>query len=191
MSRSPPTGSGTSACPGSLLAPALIATPEVAAVLDPGVREGGLAGLTGATVAVSREVARSRDAGLGRRIRLVLGDGTRTEARVAAVYDRGLGFGSLIVSGDLVAGHTTSGLSQSLLVRTDGTATAARALAGLTASRPGLTTRLNPGCSTERPRGLRSPAAEPFGEPGPPGAAQRTSSPTSAATCSTSMRKPS
>lgn len=118
--------------------PALIATPDAVGVLDPGVREGGLAGLTGATVAVSSEVAGSRDAGLGQRIRLVLGDGTRTEARVAAVYDRGLGFGSLIVSGDLAAGHTTSGLTQSLLVRTDGTATAARALADLTASRPGL-----------------------------------------------------
>ncbi|MFD5538626.1 FtsX-like permease family protein [Streptomyces sp. NPDC127079] len=118
--------------------PALITTPDAAGVLDPGVREGGLAGLTGATVAVSSEVAGSRDAGLGRRIRLVLGDGTRTEARVVAVYDRGLGFGSLIVSADLAAGHTTSGLTQSLLVRTDGTATAARALADLAASRPGL-----------------------------------------------------
>ncbi|MFJ6466103.1 FtsX-like permease family protein [Streptomyces sp. NPDC091387] len=118
--------------------PALIATPDAAGLLNPGVRAGGLAGLTGATVAVSSEVAGSRDAGLGRRIRLVLGDGTRTEARVAAVYDRGLGFGSLIVSGDLAAGHTTSGLTQSLLVRTDGTATATRALADLTASHPGL-----------------------------------------------------
>ncbi|MBD9724254.1 FtsX-like permease family protein [Streptomyces caniscabiei] len=119
--------------------PALIATPDAAGVLDPGVREGALAGLTGATVAVSREVAGARDAGLGERIHLVLGDGTRTQARVAAVYDRGLGFGSLIVSGDLMAGHTTSGLTQSLLVRTDGTATAAHALAELTASRQGLT----------------------------------------------------
>ncbi|MEW2303055.1 ABC transporter permease [Streptomyces sp. NPDC006655] len=118
--------------------PALITTPDAAGALDPGVRDGRLAGLTGATVAVSSEVAGSRDAGLGRRIRLVLGDGTRTEARVVAVYDRGLGFGSLIVSADLAAGHTTSGLTQSLLVRTDGTATAARALAGLAASRPGL-----------------------------------------------------
>ncbi|WP_107468883.1 FtsX-like permease family protein, partial [Streptomyces caniscabiei] len=119
--------------------PALIATPDAAGVLDPGVREGALAGLTGATVAVSREVAGARDAGLGERIHLILGDGTRTQARVAAVYDRGLGFGSLIVSGDLMAGHTTSGLTQSLLVRTDGTATAAHALAELTASRQGLT----------------------------------------------------
>ncbi|KUM84219.1 MULTISPECIES: ABC transporter permease [Streptomyces] len=118
--------------------PALIATPDAAGVLDPGVREGRLADLTGATVAVSSEVAGSRDAGLGRRIRLILGDGTRTEARVAAVYDRGLGFGSLIVSGELMSGHTTSGLTQSLLVRTDGTATAARVLTDLTAAHPGL-----------------------------------------------------
>ncbi|WP_334448427.1 FtsX-like permease family protein [Streptomyces stelliscabiei] len=137
--------------------PALIATPDAAGVLDLGVREGALTGLKGATVAVSSEVAGSRDAGLGRRIRLVLGDGTRTEARVAAVYDRGLGFGSLIVSGDLVAGHTTSGLTQSLLVRTDGTATAARALADLTASRPAWPWRTPPrrppaASRTPRPR---------------------------------------
>ncbi|MHC3470107.1 FtsX-like permease family protein [Streptomyces sp. 7R007] len=120
---------------------AMILTPAATGVLDPAVREGGLDRLSGDTVAVSGEVARTRDAGLGHRVRLVLGDGTRVEARVVAVYDRGLGFGPVVLSADLAAGHTTSALDQSLLVRTDGTAATAHRLAGLAAARPGLTLR--------------------------------------------------
>ncbi|MGW0574882.1 FtsX-like permease family protein [Streptomyces sp. NPDC002920] len=119
-------------------ASALIAGPDAADVLDLGVREGGLSRLTGATVAVSSEVSGSRGAELGRRIPLFLGDGTKVEARVVAVYDRGLGFGPLVLSRDLAAGHTTSALAQSLLVRTDGAAATESRLAALTASRPGL-----------------------------------------------------
>ncbi|GGN04622.1 FtsX-like permease family protein [Streptomyces fuscichromogenes] len=119
-------------------AAALILTPAARDVLDLGVTQGGLAGLTGATVAVSSEVAGPRDAGLGSRVRLFLGDGAPVEARVVAVYDRGLGFGPVVLSRDLAAGHTTSGLDQSLLVRTDGTATAERGLTALAAARPGL-----------------------------------------------------
>ncbi|MER7182977.1 FtsX-like permease family protein, partial [Streptomyces hyaluromycini] len=119
-------------------AAALILTPAARDVLDPGVTRGGLAGLTGATVAVSSEVAGPRDAELGARIKLFLGDGAPVEAKVVAVYDRGLGFGPLVLSHDLAAGHTTSGLDQSVLVRTDGTATAERGLTALAAARPGL-----------------------------------------------------
>ncbi|MFF9126482.1 FtsX-like permease family protein [Streptomyces sp. NPDC014889] len=118
--------------------PALIAAPGMAGVLDVGVREGGLDRLTGATIAVSSEAAASRGAGLGRRIALFLGDGAKVQARVVAVYDRGLGFGPLVLSRDLAAGHTTSPLTPSLLVRTDGRATAGDRLAALTAARPGL-----------------------------------------------------
>ncbi|MFI5677283.1 FtsX-like permease family protein [Streptomyces cellulosae] len=117
---------------------AMILTPDARGVLDLGVRDGGLNGLTGATVAVSGDVARTRSAGVGRHISLVLGDGIRVDARVVAVYDRGLGFGTVVLSHDLAAGHTTTGLDQSILIRTDGTAAADRALAALAASRPGL-----------------------------------------------------
>ncbi|MFF7473524.1 FtsX-like permease family protein [Streptomyces sp. NPDC008092] len=119
-------------------AAALILTPAARDVLDLGVTRGGLTGLTGATVAVSSEVAGPRDAGLGARVKLFLGDGAPVEATVVAVYDRGLGFGPVVLSHDLAAGHTTSGLDQSVLVRTDGTATAERGLAALAAARPGL-----------------------------------------------------
>ncbi|WP_328494779.1 FtsX-like permease family protein [Streptomyces sp. NBC_00414] len=117
---------------------AMILTPAAPDVLDLGVRDGSLARLTGDTVAVDSEVARSRDAGVGKRIDLVLGDGSTVRPEVVAVYDRGLGFGPVAVSHDLAEGHTTAGLDQSILVRTDGTAAAERGLTALAASRPGL-----------------------------------------------------
>ncbi|MFC8219608.1 FtsX-like permease family protein [Streptomyces sp. NPDC057362] len=120
-------------------APAPILAPDARGVLDLGVTDGDLDRLTGATVAVSGEAARTRDAGVGKRVRLVLGDGARVEARVVAVYDRGLGFGPVVLSRELAAGHTTTGLDQRVLVRTDGTAQAERGLATLAADRPGLT----------------------------------------------------
>jgi putative ABC transport system permease protein len=55
-----------------------------------------------------------------------------------ATYARGLGFGPLVVSRDLAAGHTTTGLDQSLLVRTDGTDAARHGLVAFAAARPGL-----------------------------------------------------
>ncbi|MFD5316399.1 FtsX-like permease family protein [Streptomyces sp. NPDC127098] len=120
-------------------ASALVLTPDAPAVLDLDVRAGSLADLTGDTVAVSEDVARTRDAGLGSRVSLVLGDGTQVEARVVAVYARGLGFGPIALSRDLAAGHTTGDLDQSLLVRTDDEVGAEAALAELVAARPGLT----------------------------------------------------
>lgn len=69
---------------------------------------------------------------------LVLGDGVPVLARVVAVYDRGLGFGPVALSHDLAKGHTTAGLDQSVLVRTDGSEAAERELAEVVASRPGL-----------------------------------------------------
>ncbi|MFD7566618.1 FtsX-like permease family protein [Streptomyces tendae] len=117
---------------------AMILAPDARGVVDLGVTDGGLDRLTGATVAVSAEAARTRDAGIGKRVRLVLGDGARVDARVVAVYDRGLGFGPVVLSRELAAGHTTTGLDQRALVRTDGTREAGRALAALAADRPGL-----------------------------------------------------
>ncbi|WP_406488138.1 FtsX-like permease family protein [Streptomyces phaeochromogenes] len=117
---------------------AMILTPAASGVLDLDVRDGSLAKLTGDTVAVSTEVARSPGSGLGDRITLVLGDGTRVSPKVVAVYDRALGFGPLALSHDLAESHTTAGLDQSVLVRTDGSEAAQRALTALAAARPGL-----------------------------------------------------
>lgn len=119
-------------------AAATILPPAAADVLDLGVSEGDLARLTGSTVAVSDESARTLAVGTGGQVPLILGDGARVRALVVAVYDRGLGFGPVVLSHDLAAGHTTAGLDQSILIRTDGSAAAERRLAALAASRPGL-----------------------------------------------------
>ncbi|MFB6789404.1 FtsX-like permease family protein [Streptomyces olivaceus] len=124
--------------PAAESAPATILGPDARDVVDLGVTDGGLDRLTGATVAVSAEAARTRGAGIGERIRLVLGDGARVDARVVAVYDRGLGFGPVVLSRQLAAGHTTTGLDQRALVRTDGTLAAQAGLSALAADRPGL-----------------------------------------------------
>ncbi|WP_405991957.1 FtsX-like permease family protein [Streptomyces sp. NBC_00986] len=118
---------------------ATILTPDAAGVLDLDVREGSLSRLSGTTVAVSSDVARTRSAGVGHTVDLVLGDGTRVAAKVVAVYGRGLGFGTVVLSHDLAAGHTTTALDQSLLIRTDGSAKARQNLTALTAAHPGLT----------------------------------------------------
>ncbi|WP_236710749.1 ABC transporter permease, partial [Streptomyces sp. 150FB] len=120
-------------------ASAMILTPEAPEVIDLGVRSGGLDELTGDTIAVGSDVARSRNAEVGRRVHLTLGDGTRVNPRVVAVYDRSLGFGPVVLSHDLASGHTTGGLDQDILIRTDNTAAALHHLDALTASRPGLT----------------------------------------------------
>ncbi|WP_033284043.1 ABC transporter permease [Streptomyces sp. NRRL F-525] len=119
--------------------PATILTPDAAGVLDLDVRDGSLSRLSGATVAVSSDVARTRSAGVGHTVDLVLGDGTPVAAKVVAVYGRGLGFGTVVLSHDLAAGHTTTALDQSLLIRTDGSAKARQNLTALAAGRPGLT----------------------------------------------------
>ncbi|WP_019055383.1 ABC transporter permease [Streptomyces prunicolor] len=118
---------------------ATILTPDAAGVLDLDVRDGSLSRLSGRTVAVSSEVARTRSATVGHTVNLVLGDGTRLAAKVVAVYGRGLGFGAVVLSHDLAAGHTTTALDQSLLIRTDGSAKARQNLTTLAAARPGLT----------------------------------------------------
>jgi putative ABC transport system permease protein len=117
---------------------ALVLTAAAPAVLDLDVRAGSLADLTGNTVAVDVNAAKSRNASVGHEVSLVLGDGTRVNARVVAVYARGFGFGPIVISRDLAAGHTTTTLDQRILIRTDGTDTAGQKLAALAASRPGL-----------------------------------------------------
>ncbi|MFC9606664.1 FtsX-like permease family protein [Streptomyces niveus] len=125
-------------------ASAMILTPDARDVLDLDVRSGSLARLTGDTVAVGSDVARSRGASVGQRIRLILGDGTHVTPRVVAVYGRDLGFGPVVLSRDLAMEHTTTRLDQSILVRTEaeagvGASGATRdSLAAFVSARPGL-----------------------------------------------------
>ncbi len=117
---------------------ALILDPAAPAVLDLDVHSGSLRALTGASVAVASDTAKTAHVGVGDHLRLILGDGTSVDPRVVAVYGRGLGFGPIAVSRDLALGHTDTGLDQSIAVRTDGSPAATRHVAALVAARPGL-----------------------------------------------------
>ncbi|AXK35653.1 ABC transporter permease [Streptomyces armeniacus] len=124
----PETGNGS----------ALILTPGAPEVLDLDVRSGDLGDLTGATVAMDQGTADQHNASVGERVSVILGDGAQVDARLVATYARGLGLGPVALSRDLAAGHTTTGLDQDLLIRTDGSDEAQRGLAALAQSRPGL-----------------------------------------------------
>ncbi len=85
--------------------------------LDPGVRAGSLKGLRGKnTVALSSNVASAAE--VGSTASLWLGDGTVIRPEVVAVYDRGQGFGDVLLPHDVVAAHVTdAGHDDYLLVK--------------------------------------------------------------------------
>jgi putative ABC transport system permease protein len=83
--------------------------------MDPKVSSGRLGALRGGTVALSRDVAGGLH--VGSSTPLWLGDGTRIDARVVAVYDRGLGFGDVLLPHDLVIAHSATALDDHVLVR--------------------------------------------------------------------------
>src|SRR5205807_5352680 len=58
--------------------------------LDVGATAGSLTGLRGDAIALSRQRADAAHATIGDRVAIVLGDGTRTHATVAAIYTRSL-----------------------------------------------------------------------------------------------------
>jgi putative ABC transport system permease protein len=106
--------------------------------LDAGVVAGSLAGLHGTAVALSRTRADAAHAHVGDSVSLMLGDGTRTHAKLVAIYTRGLGFGDALVAPELAAGHLGNPLLQTILVRTSNGATVAPRLRKLAARYPGL-----------------------------------------------------
>ncbi|MFC6883156.1 MULTISPECIES: ABC transporter permease [Actinomadura] len=90
-------------------------SPDAERTMDPKVSSGRLADLRGRAVALSRDVASGLHVGSVKT--MWLGDGTRIEPRVVAIYDRGLGFGDLLLPHDLVAAHAASPLDDHVLVR--------------------------------------------------------------------------
>jgi putative ABC transport system permease protein len=95
-------------------------TPEgLDATLRLGVTEGSaadLAALDEDGVAISDLVADTKGLHPGDTMALVLGDGTPVTLTVAAVYERGLGFGDLTLAHSLVAAHIDNPLADSVLV---------------------------------------------------------------------------
>ncbi|MFD4172081.1 ABC transporter permease [Streptomyces anulatus] len=87
--------------------------------LDPRVTAGDLDRLTGRdAVAVGADRAESLDVGPGDRVALRLGDGTRVEPRVVAVYEHELGLGEFLFPREALAGHVSAARDQVVLIRT-------------------------------------------------------------------------
>jgi putative ABC transport system permease protein len=105
---------------------------------DAGVTAGSLANLHGKTIALGRRRAATAHAQIGDRVAVTLGDGTRTRATVVAIYTRALAFGDALLAPELAAGHQTSPLLGTILVRTGDPAGVARRLRALAARYPGL-----------------------------------------------------
>src|SRR3954470_24798257 len=106
--------------------------------LDVGVTAGSLAALHGDTIALGRRRADGAHAHVGERVAVMLGDGTRTHAKVVAIYTRALGFGDALLAPELAAGHQTTPLLGTILVHTGDPATVGRRLRALAARYPGL-----------------------------------------------------
>jgi putative ABC transport system permease protein len=106
--------------------------------LDVGVTAGSLAALHGDTIALGRRRAEGAHARVGDRVPVMLGDGTRTRAKVVAIYNRALGFGDALLAPEIAAGHQTSPLLATILVETGDPTAVARRLRALTPRYPGL-----------------------------------------------------
>src|SRR4051794_34259592 len=65
---------------------------------DPGITAGSLAALHGDAIALGRHRADSAHARLGDRVAVTLGDGTRAQATVVAIYTRELAFGDALLA---------------------------------------------------------------------------------------------
>src|SRR3954469_24819467 len=103
-----------------------------------GVTAGSMAALHGDAIALGRHRASSAHARVGNRVAVTLGDGSRTHARVAAIYSRELAFGDALLAPELTAGHQTTPLLATILVHADHPAAVARRLRALGRRYPGM-----------------------------------------------------
>ncbi|MFI6600706.1 FtsX-like permease family protein [Nonomuraea sp. NPDC050536] len=101
--------------PGLDARAALVLGPDADGVVGLEVARGSLGALRGASIALDERLGE-----IGQTRELVMGDGVPVKARVVATYRRALGFGPVVVSRDLAAGHTTTGLASAILVRPAG-----------------------------------------------------------------------
>ena len=106
--------------------------------LDAGVIAGSLSALHGDAIALGRHRADAVRARVGDSMTIMLGDGTRARATVVAIYTRDLAFGDALLAPELAAGHQTTPLLGTILVRTDQPAAAASRLRALAQRYPGL-----------------------------------------------------
>ena len=106
--------------------------------LDVGVTGGSLTALHGDAIALGRHRADAAHAGIGDRVAVTLGDGSRAHATVVAIYARELGFGDALLAPELAAGHQTNPLLGTILVRAERPEAVSRSLRALARRYPGL-----------------------------------------------------
>jgi putative ABC transport system permease protein len=106
--------------------------------LDVDVTSGSLAALHGDAIALGRYRAGAAHAHVGSRVPIMLGDGTRAHATVVAIYRRDLGFGDVLLTPELAAGHQNNPLLGTILVRAGDPAIVAGRLQALSPRYPGL-----------------------------------------------------
>jgi len=118
--------------------PAQILTGGQGGGLNAGVIGGSLSALHGNAIALGRHRADAAHARIGDRVAIMLGDGTRTHATVVAIYTRELAFGDALLAPELAAGHQTTPLLSTILIRTGQPAAVAWRLQALDQRYPGL-----------------------------------------------------
>jgi putative ABC transport system permease protein len=99
---------------------------------------GSLAALHGDAIALGRSRAAAAHAHLGDRVAVMLGDGTRTDATIVAIYSRELAFGDALLAPELAASHQTTPLLGTILVKTPSPVVVGARLRALSLRYPGL-----------------------------------------------------
>ncbi|MCS7477585.1 ABC transporter permease [Umezawaea endophytica] len=108
-----------------------IAPERVGSTMDLGVTAGSLDEVRGDSIALSTGASDSAGVGIGGTLHAFLGDGTKKDLKVVALYANGLGFGDVTASRELLAAHTATGFDDSVLVTTADGANPAEVGAGL------------------------------------------------------------
>jgi putative ABC transport system permease protein len=136
-----PTALGPSLGVSDETVPAQVVAGGSGGGLDVGVTAGSLDALHGDAIALGRQRADAAHARVGDRVKVVLGDGTPAHPRVVAIYKRALGFGDALLAPELAAGHVTTPLLGTILVRTENAAAVSPRLRALAQRYPGLRVR--------------------------------------------------
>src|SRR3954451_19818503 len=133
-----PTTLGPSLGAADDVIPAQILDGRIGGWLDVSVTAGSLTALQGDAIALGRHRADAAHAKVGDRVAVTLGDGSHAHATVVAIYSRELAFGDALLAPELAAGHQTSPLLGTILVRADHPAAVWGRLRALARRYPGL-----------------------------------------------------
>jgi putative ABC transport system permease protein len=120
---------------GEVVAARAVDPASATATLDLDVTQGDLSTLRDGEVAASGTHAAMFGWDLGEEVVIRLGDGAERSVRVTVLYQRGLGFGDVVLPLSTVAGHTASGLDDEILISAPASADAA--LRQVAAAHPG------------------------------------------------------